>query len=176
MTNTNLLTVETKKIDAKLERERTKKENKEAEKARKAAEKEKAKAEEKRQKELESKRKEYQKTQAEQVKAALTASKQTAAEDEEKRRKEAAGAGIISEKKESGLIGGLSLSRSGKGSKSMSRKSFGWLKSGDGSKDSSETAVAEGDAVPQTPEKNEKPSKERFSFSLGKKKSNLNAS
>jgi ubiquitin carboxyl-terminal hydrolase 9/13 len=73
------------------------------------------------------------------------------------------------------LVGGLSLSRSNKGSKSISRKSFGWLKSGEGSKDGTETAIAEGDAMPQT-EKLDKPSKDRFSFSLGKKKSNLNVS
>lgn len=176
MTNTNLPASETKKVDSKAEREREKKEQKEAEKARKAAEKEKAKADEKLRKEQEAKRREQQKTQADQVKAALAASKQTAAEDDEKRRREAATGGIMNEKKDNGLVGGLSLSRSNKGSKSMSRKSFGWLKSGDGSKDGNETAVIEGDAMPQTPEKLEKSSKDRFSFSLGKKKSHLNIS
>lgn len=175
-TNANLPNVEAKKIDSKLEREREKKANKEAEKARKAAEKEKAKAEEKRTKELELKRKEDQKTQAEQFKAALAASKQTVAEDEERRRKEVTTAGTVPEKKDSGLIGGLSLSRSNKGSKSISRKSFGWLKSGEGSRDGSDAAISEGHALPQTPEKYDKPSKERFSFSLGKRKSNLNLS
>jgi ubiquitin carboxyl-terminal hydrolase 9/13 len=175
-TNTNFPATETKKVDSKAEKEREKKEQKEAEKARKAAEKEKAKADEKLRKEQEARRKENQKTQADQVKAALAASKQSAAEDEEKRRKEAAAAGISNEKKDNGLAGGLSLSRSNKGSKSMSRKSFGWLKSGEGSKESNDSAVAEGDAMPQAPEKLEKSSKDRFSFSLGKKKSNLNFS
>jgi len=55
-------------------------------------------------------------------------------------------------------------------------RSFGWLKSGEGSKEGNETAVADGDAMPQTPDKLEKSSKDRFSFSLGKKKSNLNVS
>jgi ubiquitin carboxyl-terminal hydrolase 9/13 len=176
MTDTNLPTVETKKVDSKAEREREKKEQKEAEKARKAAEKEKAKADERLRKEQEAKRKEYQKTQADQVKAAVAASKQSAAEDEERRRKEAVAAGIINEKRDNGFVSGLSLSRNNKGSKSMSRKSFGWLKSGEGSKDGNETAVAEGDAMPQTPEKLDKSSKDRFSFSLGRKKSNLNLS
>jgi ubiquitin carboxyl-terminal hydrolase 9/13 len=176
MTNTNLPATEAKKVDSKAEKEREKKEQKEAEKARKAAEKEKAKADEKLRKEQEARRKENQKTQADQVKAALAASKQSAAEDEEKRRKEAAATGITNEKKDNGLAGGLSLSRSNKGSKSMSRKSFGWLKSGEGSKESNDSAVAEGDAMLQAPEKLEKSSKDRFSFSLGKKKSNLNFS
>jgi ubiquitin carboxyl-terminal hydrolase 9/13 len=173
MANTNLPTTEAKKANSKAEKEREKKEQKEAEKARKAAEKEKVKADEKLRKEQEAKRKEYQKTQADQVKAALAASKQSAAEDEDKRRKEAVPTGIVNEKKDNGLVGGLSLSRSNKGSKSMSRKSFGWLKSGEGSKEGNDTAIAEGDAMPQTPEKS---AKDRFSFSIGRKKSNLNIS
>jgi ubiquitin carboxyl-terminal hydrolase 9/13 len=112
-------------------------------------------------------------------------SKQSAAEDEEKRKKEAAAAGTPSESsKENGNLdkdkafGGLgSLSRSHRGSKSMSKKSFGFLgnKNGDGKStdDSSHTAV-EGEAGPQTPEKHSKSTKDRFSFSgLGRKKSNL---
>jgi ubiquitin carboxyl-terminal hydrolase 9/13 len=165
-------TTEGKKVDSKVDKEREKKERKEAEKAQKVAEKEKAKAEEKRKKELEAQRKEHQKTQAEEVRAVLAASKVSAAEDEEKRRRDAAAAGLPPEKKENGFKSGLSLSRNGKGSKSMSRKSFGWLKSGEGSKDASNTTV-EGDADAQIPEKHEKPPKDRFSFGLRRKKSNL---
>ncbi|KAE9381831.1 cysteine proteinase, partial [Stipitochalara longipes BDJ] len=89
------------KMKTKEDKEREKKESKEAEKARKvaekAAEKERQKAEEKKKKDLENTRKEYQRTQAEQVKQAMAASKQSAAEDEERRKKEAAGAGTPSE-------------------------------------------------------------------------------
>jgi len=177
------------KVKAKEDKEREKKESKEAEKARKvaekAAEKERQKAEEKRRKDLENTRKENQRIQAEQVKLALAASKQSAAEDEERRKREAIGTGTPSESsKENGhpekdkSFGGLgSLSRSHRGSKSMSKKSFGFLggKNGEAklSDDSSHTAV-EGEAGPQTPEKHSKTTKDRFSFSgLGRKKSNL---
>lgn len=168
--------VEAKKVDNKSEKEREKREAKEAEKARKLAEKEKAKADEKRRKELEIQRRETQKQQAEQLKAVVAASKASAAEDEEKRRKEAAAAGLPTpEKKENGIIGGLSLNRSGKGSKSMSRKSIFSLKGVDANKDNGDVAV-EGKDGPQTPEKHDKPGKDRFSFSLGRKKSNLMSS
>ena len=177
------------KQKTKEEKAREKLEAKEAEKAKKAAdkaaEKEKAKAEEKRRKELENTRKEYQKSQAEDVKKALAASKQSAQEEEEKRKREvaAAGSSTVEKDKENGhpekekekSFGLGSLSRSHKGSKSMSRKSFGFLgKNGD--KGADETAV-EGEPGPQTPEKNTKPTKDRFSFSgLGRKKSNLMSS
>jgi ubiquitin carboxyl-terminal hydrolase 9/13 len=178
------------KVKTKEDKEREKKEAKEAEKARKvaekAAEKERQKAEEKRRKDLEATRKEYQRNQAEEVKKAMELSKQSAAEEEERRKKEAAAStGTPSESsKENGnpdkdkSFGGLgSLSRSHRGSKSMSKKSFGFLgnKNGEGKSgdDSSHTAV-EGEAGPQTPEKHSKSTKDRFSFSgLGRKKSNL---
>lgn len=175
------------KVKTKEDKDREKKESKEAEKARKvaekAAEKEKQKAEEKRRKDLEASRRELQKNQAEEVKKALALSKQSAAEDEERRRKEAALTGTPSESsKESGhpekekAFGLASLSRSHKGSKSMSRKSFGFLnKNGEGKSgdDSSHTAV-DGEPGPQTPEKHSKSTKDRFSFGgLGRKKSNL---
>ena len=142
--------------------------------AEKAAEKERIKAEEKRRKDLENARK----VQAEEYKKAMAASKQTALEDEEKRRKEAAASGSEPPKENGHDKFGLgSLSRSHKGSKSMSRKSFGFLggKSGDrkSTGDDSYTAV-EGESGPPTPEKNSKPSKSRTSFGFGKKKSNLN--
>jgi ubiquitin carboxyl-terminal hydrolase 9/13 len=171
LTNTSVLAAESKKDKA--ERERAKREAKEAEKARKAAEKEKAKEDERLRKERETKRKEELKTQAEQMKAVVAASKQSAVEEEEKRKAENSPMSPISpipENKEGFMKGSLRLSRSNRGSKSMSRKSFGWLKSGEGSKDNPDTAV-DGEAGPPTPEKHEKPMKERFSFSLGKKKS-----
>ena len=169
------------KVKSKEEKEREKKESKEAEKAKKAAEKaaakEKEKADEKRRKELEATRKEYQRTQAEEVKKALALSKQSAAEEEEKRKKEAPVPANAEAGKENGhekdkSFGGLgSLSRSHKGSKSMSRKSFGFLGK---DKDGKDDTAVEGEAGPQTPEKHSKSSKERFSFSgLGRKKSNL---
>jgi len=181
------------KVKSKDDKVRQQKE-KEAEKAKKAAdkalEKEKAKAEEKRIKELHAFRKEELRARDEETKKALALSKQTAIEEEERRKKESGNGNGISraatyadtshsgEKdggKEKSFMG--SLSRSHKGSKSMSRKSFGFLgkeKPVHGSLNGSgnDTAV-EGELGPQTPEKNVKPTKERFSFGLGRKKSNL---
>jgi len=193
MTTPSVPALNVTKMKTKEDKEREKKESKEAEKARKvaekAAEKERQKAEEKKRKDLENTRKEYQRTQAEQVKLAMAASKQSAAEDEERRKKEAAGTATPSESsKENGhpekekekdkSFGGLgSLSRAHRGSKSMSKKSFGFLgnKNGEGKStdDPSHTAV-DGESGPQTPEKHSKTTKDRFSFSgLGRKKSNL---
>lgn len=186
---------ETPKVKSKEEKEREKREAKEAEKARKIAEKEKAKAEEQKRKDLALSRRETQKSQADEVKRALAASKASAAEEEEKRRLAGEGSsngngiGTIkenghAEKEKSFGLG--SLGRAHKGSKSMSRKSFGFLggKNGEAkaalqaqaaqaSEDSFNTAV-DGDSGPQTPEKHSKFTKDRFSFSgLGRKKSNL---
>jgi ubiquitin carboxyl-terminal hydrolase 9/13 len=177
------------KQKTKEEKAREKQEAKEAEKAKKAAdkaaEKEKAKAEEKRRKDLENTRREYQKSQADEVKKALAASKQSAAEEEEKRKREisvAASSNSGEKDKENGQtekdkgFGLGSLSRGHKGSKSMSRKSFGFLGKNGDKGDDLNTAV-EGEPGPQTPEKNSKPTKERFSFGgLGRKKSNLMSS
>ena len=115
----------------------------------------------------------------------IAASKASAAEEEEKRKKEvpttassttASTPAESTKEKENGhekAFGSIGLSRTHKGSKSMSRKSFGFLsKNGDGKSD--DTAV-EGEPGPQTPEKHAKTTKDRFSFSgLGRKKSNLN--
>ncbi|CZT47363.1 related to carbon catabolite repression protein CREB [Rhynchosporium secalis] len=178
MLSPSLPNMEMSKTKTKEQKEREKKDLKEAEKARKVAEKaagkERIKADEKRRKDLENARK----TQAEEVKKAMAASKQSALEDEEKRRREAAANGSEPPKENGPDKFGLgSLSRSHKGSKSMSRKSFGFLgvKSSDKNStvDESYTAV-EGDLGPPTPEKNSKPSKSRTSFGFGKKKSNLN--
>ncbi|KAK0126265.1 hypothetical protein ONS95_007877 [Cadophora gregata] len=174
----SLPNIDASKTRTKEDKEREKKDLKEAEKARKvaekAAEKERIKAEEKRRKDLENARK----VQAEEFKKAMAASKQSALEDEEKRRKEAAASGSEPPKENGHDKFGLgSLSRTHKGSKSMSRKSFGFLggKSGERTStgDDSYTAV-DGESGPPTPEKNSKPSKTRTSFGFGKKKSNLN--
>lgn len=160
----------------KTDRERAKKESKEAEKARKLAEKENLKAAEKQRKDLEHKRRESIRTQAEEMKAVLAASKASAAEDEEKRRKEAEAASSA-DRKENGIISGLNLSRSKTGSKSMSRKSLGWLKGDSSSKGSSDVAVIDGEPMPPVAEHHrEKSARDRFSFSLGRKKSNLMSS
>jgi ubiquitin carboxyl-terminal hydrolase 9/13 len=176
------------KAKTKEDKEREKKDAKEAEKARKVAEKaaekerqEKQKAEEKRRKDLAN----TKKAQEADLKKVMAASKASAAEEEEKRKKEApttASSTTAStpaestKEKENGhekAFGSIGLSRTHKGSKSMSRKSFGFLsKNGDGKSD--DTAV-EGEPGPQTPEKHSKTTKDRFSFSgLGRKKSNLN--
>lgn len=168
--NPAIPTTDGKKADSKLDKERERKEKKEAERAQKAAEKEKIKAEEKRRKELDVQRRELQKTQAEEARAALATSKLPSAEDEEKRRRDTTVAGSPPEKKENGFKNGLSLSRGNKGSKSMSRKSFGWLRSGEGGKDAGDTRT-DGEVNPQATEKHEKPPKDRFSFGLGRKKS-----
>ncbi|KFY40823.1 hypothetical protein V494_03298 [Pseudogymnoascus sp. VKM F-4513 (FW-928)] len=170
----------------KVDRAAAKKESKEAEKARKhaekekaAVEKEKAKADERHRKELEHKRREAHKTQAEALKNAMNASKISAAEDEEKRRREASASGSPSNggpssssdgKKENGFISGLTVNRNRPGAKSMSRRSLGWLKSDSGK---GEVAVDGDQPIPPIPDRLAKPAKERFSFSLGKKKSNL---
>ncbi|TVY64224.1 putative ubiquitin carboxyl-terminal hydrolase creB [Lachnellula suecica] len=167
----------------KEDKEREKKEQKEADKARKIAEKEKAKADEQKRKDAIQARKEEVKAAEAEVKRVMAASKQSAAEEEEKRKRETSSTSTSETGKENGHpekekgFGIGSLSRSHKGSKSMSRKSFGFLGGKNGDKvpmpsDDSHTAV-EGDSGPQTPEKHAKSTKDRFSFSLGRKKSNL---
>jgi ubiquitin carboxyl-terminal hydrolase 9/13 len=179
-------------VKSKEQKEREKKEAKDAEKANKAAEKERLKAEEKKRKEEEAKRKENarlhveeMKRQEAETKRIIAESKLTAAADEEKRKRD-----LSATSSETGIQNGqadkvkpfTSLGRSHKGSKSMSRKSFGFLsgKNANGEGRSSiandETAV-DGENGPQTPEKHTKTAKDRFSFSgIGRKKSNLNSS
>lgn len=174
------------KSKSKEEKEREKKEAKEAEKAKKIADKERIKADEKKRKEADAKLKEQNRLLVEESKRVMAASKVTAAEEEEKRKREAAtaaapvpaeaskenGTGIppLPDKKVFG-----SLSRNNKGSISMSRKSFGFLnKNGNGEAKANEDTAVEGDTGPQTPEKYQKSTKDRFSFGgLGRKKSNL---
>ncbi|KAK8125864.1 uncharacterized protein PG998_001623 [Apiospora kogelbergensis] len=138
-----------------------KKEAKAAEKARKAAEKEELKAKEKQKKERDVQLREAQKTEAENLKKALEESKK-AVEDESSKSKESAGPSM-----------GI-LNRTNRGSKSMSRKSLNFLskdKSKRGSGEAPTETAQNGEAVnpekaPHTPK-----IKERFSFSLGRKKS-----
>ena len=191
---------EAEKRKSKEERAREQKENKEAEKARKvaakAAEKEKLKEAEKKRKEIEQKRKEYQRSQAEEVKKAIQLSKASAAEEEQKRKDTPdAGNGGPSTSEadtpEKDKVFGLNtLSRSHKGSKSLGRKSFGFLGKQSGEKEKflakherisginadknrskdDQTAV-DGD---HSTEKSEKSKDGRFSFSgLGRKKSGM---
>lgn len=165
-------TPEPPRAKTKADIEREKKEAKEAEKARKAAdkiaEKERAKQIERRRKEAENQRR----NQADDMKKILALSKQTADEEEAKRRKEGSSAASESSSKDGGDKLG-SLGRKHTVTKSMSRKSFGFLGKSDSKGD--DTAL-EGHDGPQTPEKHQKSTKERFSFSgLGRKKSNLNS-
>ncbi|KAJ9157798.1 Cysteine proteinase [Pleurostoma richardsiae] len=152
---------------SKEEKEREKKELKAMEKARKAAEKEHAKAEEKQRRERAERVRDARQKEAEELKKALAASKQIAAEEEAKRKKEHA-----AEHSSSGF-----LSRSKTTSKSMSRKSFGFLgKDKDSHKlEKIETNALDANQNGSTTSSSDKPDtklKERFSFSLGKKKSN----
>jgi ubiquitin carboxyl-terminal hydrolase 9/13 len=202
---------DTEKRRSKEERGREQKESKEAEKARKiaakAAEKEKAKEAEKKRKELEQRRKDYQKNQAEEVKRVIELSKATAAEEEQKR-KDTPDAGnggtTVSEadnNEKDKLFSRGTLSRSHKGSKSLGRKSFGFLGKQSAEKekfiakhekiserekqgintDSSksklmrdEQTAVDGDHASQATEKSEKLKDGRFSFSgLGRKKSGM---
>ncbi|KIH91764.1 ubiquitin carboxyl-terminal hydrolase 9/13 [Sporothrix brasiliensis 5110] len=187
----------------KEEKEREKREAKAAEKARKVQEKENAKELERQRKEREKEREAQRKADAEEMRRVIAASRQTAAEEKDARKNSidnAAGGG-----KAAGF-----LSRSGRGSKSMSRKSFNFLAKeklekatipespfsseqttalSNGSTNGSSVASSNA-AIPPTaplaqtqsptslpplPElaQADKPvRKERFSFSLGRKKSN----
>lgn len=133
-----------KKSD-KLDKEREKKEAKEAKKEAKIAEKEKIKADEKRRRDTAAALIKRRETERQEYEAALALSKATAAEDEERRKREPATNGEadapysattttngssgekqhVVEPKKSGILGGLN--RNAKGSKSMSRRSFGFL-------------------------------------------------
>ncbi|KAF7900603.1 uncharacterized protein EAF01_007905 [Botrytis porri] len=181
------------------EKGREKKAEKEAEKAeksRKAAEKAAEKAAAKERKEAEKATKEAEKAikvaQEAETKRAIALSKQTEIEEIRRRQSEVNiqkdNNGNGSEKSDGKGFGSLNLNRSHKGSKSMSRKSFGFLskngekekeKNGEKSEEnniipeSSNNTVVEGTAGPQTPERHEKVKNARFSFGLGRKKSNM---
>lgn len=152
------------KVDKKAE----KKEAKAAEKARKVAEKEEIKAKEKQRKERETQLREARKNEADELRKALDESKKMAAED-----------GNPSSQP--------SLSRANRGSKSMSRRSFGFLGKDKARRDSVvdvppvPAAAANGQNGESSNGSSTQPSqapptprtKERFSFSLGRKKSTI---
>ncbi|KAF3016135.1 hypothetical protein E8E14_007427 [Neopestalotiopsis sp. 37M] len=169
------------KSDAKSKEEKKaeKKEAKAAEKARKVAEKEEIKAKEKQRKERESQLREARKNEADELRKALDESKKMAAEADLKTRDRAA-SGTAQD--------GPGLSRHHRGSKSMSRRSFAFLGKDKARRDSSvdippvpETPTSDvhnaehskgANGAPNTPSTPQK-TKERFSFSLGRKKSTI---
>lgn len=148
------------KVDKKTE----KKEAKAAEKARKVAEKEDVKVKEKQRKEREAQLREARKNEADELRKAIEESKKTAPD-------------------ESTMPSIPALSRTNRGSKSMSRRSFGFLGKDKARRDSvdappipasgqngegSNGANVIPNQAPPTPK-----TKERFSFSLGRKKSTI---
>ncbi|QSZ33898.1 hypothetical protein DSL72_005472 [Monilinia vaccinii-corymbosi] len=190
------LTLDTHKFKTKEEKGRERKAEKEAgkaekeaEKSRKAAEKAAEKAAAKERKEAEKASKEAEKAskaQEAEMRKAIALSKQAETGEMKRRQSETSNQrennGTGGEKSESKGFGSLSLNRSHRGSKSMSRKSLGFLSGKNGenanipesSSNANINTAVEGMAGPQTPEKNEKARKERFSFGvLGRKKSNL---
>ncbi|TDZ13129.1 putative ubiquitin carboxyl-terminal hydrolase creB [Colletotrichum spinosum] len=139
---------------SKDEKKREKKEQEAAEKARKQAEKDKTKEKEKREREARAREQNAQKHEDE-LRLAIEASKKEA----DAKKKEMSGTTSF-------------LNRSGRASKSMSRKSFGFLskdkdKAGSQSSENGHNGT-EGGA--NQPDKS-KELKERFSFNLGRKKS-----
>ena len=167
----------------KKEQKAAEKEQKAAEKARKVAEKEQAKQADKERLERQARAREAQKTEQDQLQKILQESKEMA-KDEEKKRKDEAGPNGDASQKSPGF-----LSRANRGSKSMSRKSLAFLGKdktdktdkmdtiGDTSSVSIDGAQQNGHnghngTAPATnPEKQDKPLKDRFSFGLGRKKS-----
>jgi ubiquitin carboxyl-terminal hydrolase 9/13 len=175
----------------KEEKKLEKKELKAAEKARKAAEKEAAKEEEKRRKENAKRILEARRANEEELQKALAESKALAAEDEKKRKQEANDV-VSSSPVASASASPKFLSRGHKGSKSLSRKSMGWLAGSSkdkekikdkddkiqkpGSSPSEGGDVNGSEARPSsTADRPEKHAlKERFSISgIGRKKSNV---
>ncbi|ORY66143.1 uncharacterized protein BCR38DRAFT_173778 [Pseudomassariella vexata] len=151
----------------KEEKEREKKEAKAVEKARKLAEKEEIKAKEKQRKDREAQLRDARKTEADNLRKALEESKKMAAQDEETRKKEPATPNTPTHA--SGL-----LNRANKGSKPMSKKSFGFLNKDKSKRDSDEGQEngQNGESSSGTADKHDHHKlKERFSFSIGRKKS-----
>ncbi|KAH8891921.1 cysteine proteinase [Thozetella sp. PMI_491] len=142
------------KEDKSREKKEQKAAEKAAEKARKVAEKEQAKQAEKERLDRQARVREAQRTEQEQLQKILQESREMAKE-EEKKRKDDGAATSETPAKSAGF-----LNRANRGSKSMTRKSLAFL-NGSGS-----AAAATANA-----EKPDKPLKERFSFGLGRKKS-----
>ncbi|KAI1499209.1 hypothetical protein F5X99DRAFT_391114 [Biscogniauxia marginata] len=143
---------------SKGEKKEEKKEAKAQEKARKLAEKEELKAKDKQRKDVGARLRDARKAEEEELKKALEVSRKMAEDDE------------LNRAEQSDTV--PSLNRSGRGSKSMSRKSFGFLKA---KRDSHEVQnqVQNGESTAQAQEKPEQQFrlKKSFSFGLGRKKS-----
>ncbi len=158
------------KDDKSREKKEQKAAEKAAEKARKVAEKEQAKQAEKERLDRQMRIREAQRNEQEQLQKILQESKEMAKEEEKRRKDEASANGEAS--KPSGF-----LNRANRGSKSMSRKSFAFLgkdkneKNGDAGHPSAEGTQQNGSNGTPTAANSDKPLKDRFSFSLGRKKS-----
>ncbi|KAI1461722.1 cysteine proteinase [Annulohypoxylon moriforme] len=159
--------VNTVKRDSKSkeEKSREKKEAKAQEKARKVAEKEELKAKEKLRKESSVRLREARKAEEDDLKKALEASKKIAEEEEAKRNEQ-----------EDSVP---SLPKPNRGSKSMSRKSFGFLSKDRAKRDSLDVSENghNGESATHAHDKPETHKlKKSFSFSLGRKKSHSHLS
>ncbi|XDG07039.1 hypothetical protein ABKA04_006654 [Annulohypoxylon sp. FPYF3050] len=155
-----------KESKSKEEKSREKKEAKAQEKARKVAEKEELKAKEKLRKESSLRLREARKTEDEDLRKALEESKKIAEEEEAKRNEQDDSV--------------PSLPKPNRGSKSVSRKSFGFL-SKDRTKRDSLDVSENGHSGESAAHVHDKPEphirlKKSFSFSLGRKKSHSNLS
>ncbi|KAI1765304.1 cysteine proteinase [Hypoxylon sp. FL1150] len=153
-------------VKSKEDRNREKKEAKAQEKARKLAEKEELKAKEKQRRENVERIREARRTEQDDLQKALEASKKMAEEEDAKR------------KEQDDSV--PSLSRSHRGSRTMSRKSFGFLNKDRMKRDSGEVVEngQNGESAVASHDKPEQQSKlkKSFSFSLGRKKSHSNIS
>ncbi|KAF6813499.1 ubiquitin carboxyl-terminal hydrolase creB [Colletotrichum musicola] len=144
---------------SKDEKKREKKEQEALDKAQKQAKKDKAKQEERERRESHARARSAQQLQDEQLRQVMEVSKKTAAEEEAKR-KEPSGTTSF-------------LNRSSRASKSMSRKSFGFLSKDKDKAEShrpSENGLNGTEGIANHSDK-PKELKERFSFNLGRKKS-----
>jgi ubiquitin carboxyl-terminal hydrolase 9/13 len=172
----------------KEEKEREKKELKAQEKARKLAEKEQAKMQAKQRVDRMARIREAQKNEQDALQRVLQESKQTAVDEDKKRKTDEPSTS-------NGSHGPSFLNRANRGSKTMTRKSFGFLGKGDkGDKaEKSEPDTDENGGSPSVPlasspppiktvqsmpavppipaDKPDKPLKDRFHFGLGRKKS-----
>ncbi|KAK2030714.1 ubiquitin carboxyl-terminal hydrolase [Colletotrichum zoysiae] len=144
---------------SKDDKKREKKEAEAADKARKQAEKDKAKLEERQQRESMARRRDAYQREQEELRQAIEASKKSATDD--------------TKKKDSSSPSGF-LNRSSRASKSMSRKSFGFLSKDKDKGEShhpSENGHNGSEGSTHQSDKPAKELKERFSFNLGRKKS-----
>ncbi|KAH9902308.1 cysteine proteinase [Xylariomycetidae sp. FL2044] len=155
-------------VKAKGKSKEEKKEAKAQEKAQKIADKEEQKAKEKQRKEADQRLRDARKAEQDELRKALEASRKIAEEDDAKR------------KEESDTV--PSLNRTNRGSKSMSRKSFGFLNKDKIKRDSldvsesSQSQNGESSTPTTAPEKSDKSEptfrlRKSFSFGIGRKKS-----